>query len=144
MGMRHLMVFMCIALACGCAGKGQIAAVRAGDGSLPDLAPRVHFPTAGTTVVSRDAIVLDHNAAELIQHGDAVVILEGHCDERGSEAFNLRLGDMRARSVMGDLIDRGVDPKRLIVLSKGEGEPLDGGRSQASWRRNRRVEFIIR
>lgn len=137
---------MCITLACGCASPPKVAGTHSG--KVPqtevELVERVHFTTAGTEVLAGDRRALDHNAGQLAHHRAAVVVLEGHCDERGNEDFNLELGDRRARSVMGELIARGVDPERLIVLSKGESEPVDPNHGPAAWRRNRRVEFIIR
>jgi len=108
------------------------------------LVPRVHFSTASAEVQGRGMDAIGTNAKWMHENIDAVLVLEGHCDERGTEEFNLELGDRRARSVMGEMMARGVDPERLIVFSKGEGEPIDPRHAPASWRKNRRVEFIIR
>lgn len=130
----------------GCAkGDARVAAgMRAPSADARGLAPRVHFATASERVLARDRAAVDENAAWMRANPSAVVILEGHCDERGENEYNLELGDRRARGVMEILMSGGVDPDRLIVLSKGEGEPAVPGRGPAAWRENRRVEFIAR
>jgi len=108
------------------------------------LVSRVHFRTASDEVRGGEVRAIEKNAGWMRDNAAAVLVLEGHCDERGSEESNLELGDRRARSVMEGMMARGVSSERLIVLSKGEDEPVDPGHGPASWRRNRRVEFIIR
>lgn len=139
-------VLICLALTCGCARNHKAISARPMDVNRTrvDLASRVHFSTASIRVIGRERSVLDHNADLLKRHPSAVVVLEGHCDERGSDEYNLELGDRRARSVLGELMRRGIDAERLIILSKGESEPLDSAHSSSAWRRNRRVEFILR
>ena len=109
-----------------------------------DLVPSVHFRTASDKVAGRERDAIERNAGWMRDNAAAVLVLEGHCDERGSEESNLELGDRRSRSVMEEMMAGGVGSERLIVLSKGEGEPMDPGHGPASWQKNRRVEFIIR
>jgi peptidoglycan-associated lipoprotein len=131
-------------LACGCAGKTR-ARIPQPDGPAHELRlGRVHFLTASTAVRAQGKRVLDRNAELLKAASTTVVILEGHCDERESDAFNLQLGDRRARSVMAEMMKRGIAPERLIIVSKGELEPLATGHHEAAWRENRRVEFVVR
>lgn len=122
-----------------------------GDGSVmrpavdaSNLVPSVHFRTASDKVAGRERGTIEKNAGWMRDNAAVVLVLEGHCDERGSEESNLELGDRRARGVMEEMMARSVSSERLIVLSKGEGEPVDPGHGPASWQRNRRVEFIIR
>ena len=70
-------------------------------------------------------------------------VLEGHCDERGSEEYNLALGDLRAQVVRGYLIERGVDPSRIAAISLGEERPFDSRRTEEAWTLNRRVQFVL-
>jgi peptidoglycan-associated lipoprotein len=72
------------------------------------------------------------------------IIVEGHADERGTEEYNLALGERRARSVRDYLVRLGVSSSKLTVTSKGETEPLDPRSTEAAWQKNRRVEFIER
>ncbi len=67
--------------------------------------------------------------------------IEGHCDSRGSEEYNIALGEQRARAVKRYLIDLGVPKKRLRVVSFGEVKPAVRGNDEMAWRHNRRAEF---
>lgn len=140
--MMLLFIFACM----GCAGTRSAAVpARKAHALVPAVSlMRVHFPTARANVVARDLDTLDRNAALMADEPGAVVVLEGHCDERGSEAFNLELGDRRARAVLEEMARRGVDPARFIIVSRGEAEPLVWDHDEVAWRRNRRVEFIVR
>jgi len=75
--------------------------------------------------------------------GWGVVTIEGHCDERGSEEYNLALGERRANSVRRYLVDLGVASTRLSVVSFGESKPRAMGHDESAWRYNRRVEFTV-
>lgn len=72
-----------------------------------------------------------------------VVTCEGHTDERGSEEYNLALGERRANSVRRYLLDLGVPAARLAVVSFGESKPRAMGHDESAWRYNRRVEFTV-
>jgi len=109
-----------------------------------ELAPRVHFPTAKTKLVEEDLDVLLNNALWMHENPWAVLILEGHCDERGGDDYNMHLGDRRARSVKAALIENGVDEDSLTIVSYGERRPLDPKHNHKAWRENRRVEFVVR
>jgi peptidoglycan-associated lipoprotein len=73
--------------------------------------------------------------------GWGVVTIEGHCDERGSEEYNIALGELRARAVKQYLSDLGVSSGRLDVVSFGEAKPAVMGHDESAWRYNRRSEF---
>ncbi len=72
---------------------------------------------------------------------DGKVRLEGHCDERGSDEYNMALGDRRAKSVRNFLITMGVGGGKIFTKSLGESNPADMGHNEAAWAKNRRVEF---
>ena len=74
----------------------------------------------------------------------ATVGLEGHCDERGTEEYNLALGERRSRSVKNYLTSNGTAANRLKTVSYGETRPADSRTSDDAWSRNRRVEFAPR
>ncbi len=110
-----------------------------------DVLQRVHFATGSDLVDVEAQRTLGKNIAWLDRHPDAVLVLEGHCDERGDAAYNEQLGDRRARRVKASLIAGHVDAERLImVVSHGEERPLDARHTADAWRQNRRVEFIVR
>lgn len=71
------------------------------------------------------------------------IILEGHTDERGSEEYNLALGERRANAAKQYLVDLGASPARLVTVSFGEGSPAVQGHDESAWRWNRRVEFKV-
>jgi peptidoglycan-associated lipoprotein len=73
--------------------------------------------------------------------GWSVITIEGHCDERGSEEYNIALGERRARAVKQYLSDLGVPSSRLEVVSFGEAKPAVMGHDESAWRYNRRSEF---
>jgi len=69
--------------------------------------------------------------------------IEGHCDERGTEEYNLSLGDNRARAVRNYLRDLGLDPTTIETISYGESRPAAAGQDETAWSRNRRGEFVL-
>src|SRR5262245_36162465 len=71
------------------------------------------------------------------------VVIEGHCDERGSEEYNLALGERRAQQVKRYLVDLGVPSARLDTVSFGESNPAVQGHDESAWRYNRRTEFAL-
>ena len=87
---------------------------------------------------------LREKARWLRKNTDATVIIEGHCDERGTEEYNLALGSRRAESVKDFLVNAGVEASRLITISYGEEKPAVEGHNPEAWAKNRRVEFRIR
>jgi peptidoglycan-associated lipoprotein len=78
----------------------------------------------------------------LVGNAGAQVMLEGHCDERGTVEYNLALGERRAGAVKGYLVQYGVDPSRLRTISYGEERPFALGQDEAAWSQNRRVHVV--
>jgi peptidoglycan-associated lipoprotein len=87
--------------------------------------------------------VLESNAAWLKKFQGARVLIEGHCDERGTEDYNLALGERRAQSTQEYLISLGISPERLKIISYGKSQPLDPGHEEFAWAKNRRAQFLI-
>lgn len=85
---------------------------------------------------------LDTNFDILSKNASAKVMIVGHCDERGSNEYNMALGDRRAASTRSYLINRGIGASRLSTLSKGEEEPVDPGHNETAWAKNRRAQFV--
>lgn len=71
------------------------------------------------------------------------ITVEGHCDERGTNEYNLALGERRARSAQRALEAEGISGSRIRTISYGEERPLDPGHTETSWSRNRRAEFRV-
>jgi peptidoglycan-associated lipoprotein len=71
------------------------------------------------------------------------LLIEGHCDERDTEEYNLALGERRANAARDYLVLLGIDPGRLQTISYGEERPVDPGHTEAAWSKNRRGHFVI-
>lgn len=104
---------------------------------------RVHFAynVARLTAGARQA--LDEVAAILTKHPEIQLHVDGHCDLRGSDAWNLRLGQSRADAVVGYLTSKGLSPDRLKAYSFGKGKPLASGLGIRDNAMNRRVEYRL-
>jgi peptidoglycan-associated lipoprotein len=86
---------------------------------------------------------LQANAMWLRRWASTRVVVEGHADERGTSEYNLALGQRRAAAVRDYLVDLGIDPDRVALVSKGEESPACTDASEACWQRNRRGAFVI-
>lgn len=82
-------------------------------------------------------------AGYLKANAAAMVTLEGHCDERGSNEYNMSLGERRSLAVRDYLMNLGIDGARIQTKSFGEEQPKDKGHDENAWRVNRRVEFVV-
>jgi peptidoglycan-associated lipoprotein len=98
------------------------------------------FDDYSLTVSARE--ILKDKAQWLIKNPNESIIIEGHCDERGTNEYNLALGDRRAESVKSFLVDLGIDEKRMKTTSYGEERPLDAQSNEAAWAKNRRAHFV--
>jgi peptidoglycan-associated lipoprotein len=84
---------------------------------------------------------IEKNLQYLKENKNRKVLIEGHCDERGTTEYNFALGERRARAVMDYFTKGGIAGDRLQTLSKGEEEPVDPGHDEAAWTKNRRAAF---
>ena len=85
--------------------------------------------------------VLSQNAKFQKANSGVQAVIEGHCDERGSDEYNLALGESRALAAKNYLVSLGINAKRLSVISYGEEKPLRNASNEAAWAQNRRAEF---
>jgi peptidoglycan-associated lipoprotein len=86
---------------------------------------------------------LRENAQWLKKWESIKILIEGHCDERGTEEYNLALGEKRAKSTRDYLISLGISPDRIDIISYGKSQPLDPGHNEAAWEKNRRAQFTV-
>ena len=86
---------------------------------------------------------LVEDAAWLMNNPQEVIVIEGNCDERGTEEYNIALGERRANSAKRYLINLGVKPSQLSTISYGEEKPAVLGHDEETWAKNRRDEFVI-
>jgi len=101
----------------------------------------IHFDFDKYDIRPGDAKILDGNASWL-KSNDALVLIEGHCDERGTNEYNLALGERRAKATMNYLVGQGVQAGRITIISYGEERPVCTEHTEACWARNRRAHFL--
>lgn len=167
LGLLTLLVMLAVALAVapGCKKKMPKEAGR------PDDSSRVIEPVPADTTTGMDGdtrkeidrdlaliqiVYFEYDRAEIRQDGreairnnadifrkwgDWTVTIEGHCDERGTNEYNLALGERRARAAQRALEAEGIASSRIRTISYGEERPADPGHTETSWSRNRRAEF---
>jgi len=99
------------------------------------------FDSAALPMMARE--VLKRKGDFVFEMVEASIIIEGHCDERGTEAYNIALGDRRAESAKAFLVDLGVDPALITTISYGEERPVDSASNPEAWAKNRRAHFIV-
>lgn len=115
--------------------------------SNPDAGSRgvvesVYFDFDRSAVSSKERPKVEAAVKYLKDNPDKRMLMEGHCDWRGTAEYNLGLGDRRANAVKRYLESLGVDPARLEILSKGSLDAKQGG-SEADWAKDRRVDFVV-
>jgi peptidoglycan-associated lipoprotein len=88
--------------------------------------------------------VLEANAELLMSRPGAVLVIEGHCDERGTAEYNLALGEKRAKAAMDFYMAYGVDADRLSMISYGEERPFEYGHDENAWKMNRRAHMVVK
>ncbi|HZI80941.1 MAG TPA: peptidoglycan-associated lipoprotein Pal [Vicinamibacterales bacterium] len=91
-----------------------------------------------------DTRTLDANAAWLKSNPNHLVLIEGHADERGTNEYNLALGERRAKSTMNYLVSQGVQANRVTIISYGEERPTCTEKSEGCWAKNRRAHFLVK
>ncbi len=99
---------------------------------------RVFFATNESVLTTASRDTLRKQAAWLRKNSDVTVVLEGHCDERGTREYNLALGERRANAAKDYLMTYGVASDRISVISYGKERPVDSGSSPLAWSKNRR------
>ena len=91
----------------------------------------------------RSKKVLRENAEYLKKHPNAKIEIQGHCDERGSNNYNIALGERRANSTKKFLMDLGVSKDRMHIIRYGEEKPLCTDSNENCWWKNRRAHFMV-
>jgi peptidoglycan-associated lipoprotein len=104
----------------------------------------IHFDFDKYDLKPKAMMILDEKAAYLREHPEVRVLIEGHCDDRGTNEYNLALGDRRANSAKNYLVRSGVAESRITTISYGEEQPLCMEQTESCWWKNRRDQFQIR
>ena len=87
--------------------------------------------------------ILKANADYLLKHRISSIVVEGHCDERGTAEYNMALGQRRAQETKKYLVNLGIKESTIRTISYGEERPLDPGNTEEAWAKNRRAHFLI-
>jgi len=111
--------------------------------AVPELQD-IYFDFDKYDIRPADARTLDANAAYLKSNPNSLILIEGHCDERGTNEYNLALGERRAKSTMNYLVSQGVQANRITIISYGEERPACTEKSEACWAKNRRSHFLVK
>jgi peptidoglycan-associated lipoprotein len=121
-------------------GAGDVSAGGGPEGSpLADI----YFAYDSAALSDEARAVLDQHARWLQARADVRVVVEGHCDERGTVEYNLALGEQRAQAAREYLASLGVPAGRLSIVSYGKERPIDPGHGEEAWAKNRRAHFAI-
>jgi len=152
--MRKLVLLLAVlvpfTLACSKSGRGGAGdSDYSGEGNIPvagadSILSDINFAFDSSEISSAAQQTLSAHSDWLKQNSGTPVVVEGHCDERGTIEYNLALGERRASAVKDYLRSLGVDSSQLSTVSYGEELPLDPGHSEAAWAKNRRAHFSVR
>jgi len=116
---------------------------RAGEEVRSMVTAMIHFDYDQSSVRPDDAGTLDQKVSILQANPNLRIRIHGHCDDRGSDEYNLALGNRRAQSAKQYLVSHGIDASRIETQSWGEERPLVEGHDEGAWTQNRRDEFEI-
>ncbi len=111
---------------------------------VTDALKDVYFDFDKYDIRPGDAKILDENAKWLKANPNHLVLIEGHCDERGTNEYNLALGERRAKSTLNYLASQGVQANRITLISYGEERPLCTEHNENCWAKNRRGHFLVK
>jgi peptidoglycan-associated lipoprotein len=148
--MRKLLLLAVLALilaplGAGCSkppsGGGDASGITAAERQF--LNEHVYFDFDRYNIRADQIPTLQSKVAFLNQNPTASAEIQGHCDERGTEAYNMALGDRRAKAAYNYVVGQGISGGRLSTVSYGKDRPLVAGDDEASWAQNRRAQFVL-
>lgn len=111
--------------------------------AVETVAQRIHFAFDKSNITDQAAQILQRKAQALRQYSGFKIQIQGNCDERGSNEYNLALGQRRAESARKYLVSLGISPDRISTISYGEERPIATGHNEQAWAMNRRDDFVI-
>ena len=117
--------------------------------SLKEFTPQatltdIHFDFDRYDIRPGEAKILDDNAKWMKANPRVLVLIEGHCDERGTNEYNLALGERRAKATMSYLVSQGVQANRITLISYGKERPVCTQHNEECWAKNRRARFQVK
>jgi peptidoglycan-associated lipoprotein len=104
----------------------------------------IHFDFDKYEIRPEDARILDADAAWLKSRPNDLMLIEGHCDERGTSEYNLALGERRAKAAMTYLVGQGIQAQRITLISYGKEQTVCSTHDEACWALNRRAHFLVK
>jgi len=104
----------------------------------------IHFDYDDDSIRDDAKEILNANAQVLMDNPWVNILIEGHCDERGTVEYNLALGERRALNAKKYLVSYGIDPSRISIISYGKERPLDPRHNEEAWAKNRRAHFVVK
>lgn len=109
----------------------------------PLVLTTIHFEFDKYNLTPEARDIMAENARELSDRPEAAIRIQGNCDERGTDEYNMALGERRAQTARDYLVNYGIDASRISIISYGESRPLDPGHNEEAWARNRRDDFVV-
>ncbi len=103
----------------------------------------IYFEFDSSALLPASQDLLSKKAGYMLAMSGLNVTIEGHCDERGTDAYNMALGERRAEAAKAFLVNLGVNPSQISTISYGEERPVDSASNEAAWAKNRRAHFKI-
>jgi len=103
----------------------------------------IHFAFDSTAIKSSEKSNLESVAGALKGDANAKLLIEGNCDERGTEEYNRSLGERRALAARERIVQAGIDPSRVDIITYGKDKPADPGHDESAWTKNRRDDFVL-
>lgn len=133
--MKKLLLISTLAALTGCQGASTVSDINE---------DKVFFAFDSAVITDEMAQDLKQQSLYLKKHPDVDVIMEGHCDERGSTEYNLALGALRAGNAAHVLVKDGIEPTRIKTISYGKERPQYFGTGEKVWSKNRNATTIVR
>ena len=124
-------------------GAGDFKAIDPSNAELRAIFTNIHFNYDQFSLTPQARAILNGIATWMKNNSGKLLLIEGHCDERGTNEYNLALGDRRANSAKTYLTQLGIEASRIYTLSYGEERPIDAGSTESAWAKNRRGEFKL-
>ena len=127
----------------------QIAKIETREGEMPTYAEEksifddIYFDFDKYDIRTDAKPILQSVAEWLMKNKSADLLIEGHCDDRGTNEYNLALGDRRAKAVRDSLVALGIPSGRINFISYGEEKPLCTQKTEECWQKNRRAHFVV-
>ena len=110
---------------------------------MPEILRDIYFDFDRYDIREDEKPILKSVSGHLLENTEYKILIEGHCDERGTNEYNLALGEKRALSAKKYLLSFGVSSSRMEVISYGEEKPVCAEKTESCWQKNRRVHFVV-